>query len=1010
MMKSYIHKMAVAIILFLVGAVSYAQTSFSVSLKLTDEQSGEPVGFATVSLSVKGESKASKYVLSDSEGKAELTKVKKNTYILKAELMGYKEYQKEIAVEKDLNLGEIKMKVDTKVLDAASVSAVGNPIIVKKDTIEYNASSFKISDNDMLEDLLKKMPGIEVSSDGTVTANGETINKITIDGKTFFLDDPQLATKNLPANIVEKVKVIDRKSEQARFTGIDDGQQETIIDLSIYKGMMNGWFGNVMAGGGHDVPDKGYYTEENTFWEDGWRYQGAGILGNFKENSQISIIVNANNTNNRGFNDLAGGMMRGMMGGGGGMGRMGGGMMGGAGMFGSGNGITSSWMGGLNGAWDLFGDDMELSGNYLYNGSNNYVEETSSKITFMENGSRLLNDNNGYSTNGSQGHRFGIRLDHKFSESASLLFEPQINFGSGSYTQHSDFSTRTAMGADTTFTNSGFSDNLGDNKNWTASGRLLYRQRLGKAGRTLSAQLNYNFSNNEMVGFNQSLTSTDLNADGNYENEIVNQRYDQLSKGSSLTGRVVYTEPLTQNLFLEANYEYAWNKNVSGKDTYNSGLNDILDGALIYNPEGESYDATYSSSILNRYINQRAGVSFTWQTDKINAQLGAQVNPTNTHNETNGETYDEKVVNWSPAARIRYSITDNMQLTFNYDGRSSQPSTSQLMPVPDNTDPLNVSLGNPNLTSYFNHNIRAMYRFTDMRTFTSLNASINGGMVQDAITNAQWYDKSGAQYSIPVNGPGTGNVNAMIMANAPIAKSGFSIMTNTNARYNHSTSYIGSGALDTDKYYDAANADFNYALFNQDYADLSKTDDFVTNKIRTMSISEMLRLTYRTDVLELVAGARTNVSKSWYTMESANTKATWNNNASFSVNWTLPFGMNLISDLNYNWYYGYTTEQKPEFILNAEITQLVLNNKATIALRAYDILNQAKNLMVTDASNYHQEVRNNTLGRYVVVSFTYRFGTFNNRRGGGPRGGGPRGAGGPPAGMPMGGPPMMMMR
>ena len=1006
--------MAVAIILFLVGAVSYAQTSFSVSVKLADEQSGEPVGFATVSLTVKGENKATKYVLSDSEGKAEITKVKPNTYILKAELMGYKEYQKEIKVEKDLNLGEIKMKVDTKLLDAASVSAVGNPIIVKKDTIEYNASSFKTSDNDMLEDLLKKLPGIEVSSDGTVTANGETINKITIDGKTFFLDDPQLATKNLPANIVEKVKVIDRKSEQARFTGIDDGQQETIIDLSIYKGMMNGWFGNVMAGGGHDAPDKGYYTEDNTFWEDGWRYQGAGILGNFKENSQISIIVNANNTNNRGFNDLAGGMMRGMMGGGGGMGRMGGGMMGGAGMFGSGNGITSSWMGGLNGAWDLFDDSMELSGNYLYNGSNNYVEETSSKTTFMENGSRLLNDNNGYSTNGSQGHRFGIRLDHKFSESSSLLFEPQINFGSGSFSQHSDFSTRTAMGADTTFTNSGFTDNTGNNNNWTASGRLLYRQRLGKAGRTLSAQFNYNFSNNEMTGFNQSLTRTDLNADGVYEDDIVNQRYDQLSKGSSLTGRVVYTEPLTQNLFLEANYEYAWNKNESGKDTYNSGLNDILNGGLIYNPEGESYDATYSSSIINRYINQRAGVSFTWQTDKINAQLGAQVNPTNTHNETNGETYDEKVVNWSPAARIRYSITDNMQLTFNYDGRSSQPSTSQLMPVPDNTDPLNVSLGNPNLTSYFNHNIRAMYRFTDMRTFTSLNASINGSMVQDAITNAQWYDKSGAQYSIPVNGPGTGSVNAMIMANAPIAKSGFSIMTNTNARFNHSTSYIGSGALDTDKYYDAANADFNYALFNQDYADLSKTDDFVANKTRTMSISEMLRVTYRTDALELVAGARTSVSKSWYTMNSVNTKATWNNNASFSVNWTLPFGMNLISDLNYNWYNGYTTEQKPEFILNAEITQLVLNNKATIALRAYDILNQAKNLMVTDASNYHQEVRNNTLGRYVVISFTYRFGTFNNRRGGGPRGGGPRGAGGPPSGMPMGGMPMggppMMMR
>ena len=568
-MNMYLMKKILAAFgLFLIGAVSYAQSS--VSLKLTDEQTGEPVGFATVSLTVKGESKPVKYVLSSSEGDAVITKVKKNTYILKAEMMGYKMYQQSIVVDKDVNLGTLKMQQDAKVLDAASVSAVGNPIIVKKDTIEYNASSFKTSDNAMLEDLLKKLPGIEVSSDGTVTANGETIKKITIDGKTFFLDDPQLATKNLPANIVEKVKVVERKSEQARFTGIDDGQDETIIDLSIYKGMMNGWFGNVMAGGGHDVPDQGYYTDENSFMDEGWRYQGAGILGNFREKSQISVIVNANNTNNRGFNDLAGSMMQGMRGGSGGMGRMSGGMRGGAGMFGSGNGITSSWMGGLNGAWDLLDGYMELAGNYLYNGSSNYVEETSSKVTFLENGSRLLNDNNGFSTTGSQGHRFGIRLDHKFSENSSILFEPQINFGSGSFVQHSDFSTRTAMGADTTNTNSGFNDNTGDNRNWSASGRLLYRQRLGKAGRTLSAQVNYSFSNNEMTGFNQSLTRTYIDNENQYE--PVNQRYDQLSKGASLSGRLVYTEPLTQNLFLEANYEYAWNRNISDKNTYNSGV------------------------------------------------------------------------------------------------------------------------------------------------------------------------------------------------------------------------------------------------------------------------------------------------------------------------------------------------------------------------------------------------------------------------------------------------------
>lgn len=996
--KSVLVKFTLVVVAFFLSLSVYAQNSVTVRMHLVDAASGAPVGFATASLTVKGEKTPVKYVLSDSEGKAVLQKVKKGTYVLKAELLGYKPLEMEVKVEKELDLGTLKMSEDAELLDAANVSAVGNPIIVKKDTIEYNASSFKTSDNDMLEDLLKKLPGVEVNSDGTITANGETITKITIDGKTFFLDDPQLAAKNLPAKMIEKVKVVERKSEQARFTGIDDGQEETIIDLSVYKGMMNGWFGNVMAGGGHDMPDKGYYTDSKSALKDGWRYQGAGIVGNFKEDSQISIILNANNTNNRGFNDLAGGMMRGMRGGGGGMGR-------GMGGFGGGNGITSSWMGGLNGAWDLFGGDMELSGNYLYNGSDSYVEEESSKITYMEDGSRLLNDNTGTSTNASQGHRFGIRLDHEFSENTSILFEPQFNFGSGSYSERSDFSTRTARGADTTFTNRGFNDNRGDNNNWSASGRLLFRQRLGKPGRTISANINYSFSNNEMTGFNQSLTQTDFNSDGVYDDEIVNQRFDQLSTSSSLSGRLVYTEPLAKTLFLEASYQYSWNINESGKNTYNSGSNNYDMSYMIYDYTGEVYDPTYSSSIVNRYINQRAGLTLSWQKEKINAQIGAQLNPTNTYNETNGKSYNSKVLNWSPEARVRYMFNDNTNIMVFYNGRSAQPSTSQLMPVPDNTNPLNISLGNPYLEPYFNHNLRANFRYTNMTSFTSVNASINGSLVQDAITNAQWYDQAGTQYSIPVNGPGTGSVNGHVMVNSPIGLSDFSIMSMTNARYNQSVSYIGTGALASDKYYDAENAVFDYDLFHKDFPDLGNTDAFTKNRIQTMGITQMLRLTYRNDFVELVAGGRTNMSKSWYTMNAANQKATWNNNVSFEMNWTLPFGMNLISDLNYNWYNGYTTPQEPEFILNAEITQLLFNKTCTLALRAYDLLNQAKNLSVTDASNYHQEVRNNTLGRYIVVSFTYRFGTFGGNRGhrgpGGMRGG-PGGMGRGPMGPPMG--------
>ena len=996
---SFLLKTFFVTVFALIAFSAYAQNSFNVKVKFVDTNTNEGVAGATASLTVKGEEKPAKYSLTDENGAAEFTKVKKGTYIYKAEIMGYKTYEKEVVIEKNLDLGTIKLEEDIEVLDAAKVTDVGNPIIVKKDTIEYNASSFKTSENDMLEDLLKKLPGVEVGTDGSITANGETISKITIDGKTFFLDDPQLASKNLPAKMVEKVKVVERMSEQSRFTGIDDGNHEHIIDLSVQKGMMNGWFGNLMAGGGHDVPEAGYYNDEHSFWNEGWRYQGNGMIGNFKQDSQISIILNANNTNNQGATNMAGAMMGGMMGG----------MRGGRG--GGGSGETSSWMTGLNGSFDLFDGDMELAGNYVYNGSNSRVKDESSKITYMENGSRLLSDDNGISQNSTQGHRFGIRMDHKFSETTSLLFEPQINFGSGTTSDFSDFATRTAMGADTTYTNKGFTSNNGNNNNWTTSGRILFRQRLGKAGRTMSINGNYNYSNNDMISYNRSVTMTKFDQDGNPildpTKDIINQMYDQNSKSASLTGRFVYTEPLATNLYLEGSYQYSWSQSKSVKDAYNA-LDSKVDGTTVSQSgyDMNNPDPVYSSKIINKNIRHQAGVTLSYQNDKLNAQVGMRALPQRTINETNGESYDNSVTNWSPTARVRYQFTDYVNLDANYSGSSSQPSTSQLMAVPDNTNPLNISLGNPNLQPYFNHNARLGFGYTNRETFTSLRASFSGGMVQGAITNAQWYDNAGVQYSIPVNGPGTGNVSGSLMLNTPLGNSNFSIMSNTSARYNESTSYIGSGTLDSGKYYDPAHPDeFNHDAFHEDFDGLISSGALVINKTQSMNISENLRFTYRNDVIEVVASGRTNMSKSWYTIQAASQNTTWNNNVSMEVNWTLPFGMNLIANGRYNWYVGYTTQQDPEFVLNAEITQLLLNNTCTIALRGYDLLNQAKSLSVSDTSNYHQERRTNTLGRYVVLSFTYRFGTFGGRRGGSRGPGGMRGGagGGRMMGPPMGG-------
>ena len=384
-------------------------------------------------------------------------------------------------------------------------------------------------------------------------------------------------------------------------------------------------------------------------------------------------------------------------------------------------------------------------------------------------------------------------------------------------------------------------------------------------------------------------------------------------------------------------------------------------------------------------------MNFSYQKKKFRAQLGASVNPTDTYNETTGhDAYRSKVINWSPQAMLNYEFTENSNVRFFYFGWSNQPSTSQLLPVPDNSDPLNIALGNPNLNPYFNHNIRGNFRYTNKKTFTSVNARFGGSLVENAITSAQWYDPAGVQYSIPVNGPASGNVDARIMVNSPFGKTGLSIFSMTFARYNQSTSYIGTGALESSKYYDAENASFDYSLFNQDFPDLGASDKFITNRTQTMNFTQRLRLTYRNDFVEVTLGGRTRMSKSWYTMENSQLKATWNNQADMSMNWTIPGGINLIADLDYNWYNGYTTPQEDEYVLNAEITKQLFKKKFTLALKAYDILGQSKNLSVTDSANYHQEVRNNTLGRYIILSLTYRFGNFNrNGQNRGPMGGPP---------------------
>lgn len=964
------------------GVIAFAQSGSTVKALLVDENTGEPVGFATVSIVPSGKTTVSKYGQSAEDGTITLKSVAQGKYDFKVDLMGYKPYSAEISVGSgEVNLGTIKLSLDRTVLDAASVSAVGNPVIVKKDTVEYTASSFKTTDNDVLEDLLKKLPGVEVSEDGSITANGETISKITIDGKTFFLDDPQMASKNIPAKMVNRLKIIKQKSEESQFTGIDDGEEETVIDLSVQPEMMRGLFGQMSAGGGADLPSQDGIESDP-------RYVGNAFIGRFTTNSQISVILNGNNTNNRGSTNRSGNMMSGMMGG----------MMGGGqGGWGRGNGITTSYMAGINAAGNLFDDRMEIGGNYVYNNSNNDVEETSQKTTYLED-YNLIYNSGGVSTTNSGGHSFGLRMEHEFSENTSILFEPQVNFGTGSYVQSSrDTTFNDDLAGNVSKLNEAYTDNSGNNKNVSTSARFLLRQRLGKAGRTLTANVNFSYSDNRLTGLNENGTRSFLD-DGSETLESVNQSFDNLQRSTSLSGRLTYTEPLADKLYLEANYSYNWSRSLSDKTTY-----DLNNGGAI--------DYNYSNNIVNESNRQQIGANLMYQGQKMRAQLGFSAIPTRTYNSTTkynavDETYSPQVYddfrwNFSPQAMLTLDPSDYFSTRIRYRGNTSQPSTSQLMPVPDNSNPLNITFGNPTLTPYFSHNLNADINYSNRVKFSSASIRLRGGFTQNPIVDATWYGSNGAQYSMPFNGPTTANASADMFMNFPIGESGFSVNNSLGASWRRGASYVGTN-IDMSTYEDPDKGFYDFMEeFIDNFNDPAYFAEHITENITTtVSMNERLRLRYRTDALEATLGGRTRMNKSWYTISTLQDQTTtWNNQVSVGLtyDWN-SLGLTFESDFDYNWYNGYSTAQPSECVLNAEISKLLFNNNVTLTLRGYDILGQSKNLTVSDSSNYHSETVNNTLGRYIIVSVSWRFGTMGRGSGRGP-GRGP--------GMPGGRPPMM---
>ena len=432
---------------------------------------------------------------------------------------------------------------------------------------------------------------------------------------------------------------------------------------------------------------------------------------------------------------------------------------------------------------NFFDDRMELSGDYSFNGSDRESKSLSSQRNYLLNNgvrSDLIKNTEDLSNSHNQGHSVGLRIEHEFSKNCSIIFQPQLSFNTGRSVSGQIFDSQTDyLNGVISPTNDGFSSNASDTRSVNTSGMFMYRQRIVLPGRTLTARVNYNLSNSTSDGFNQSITNTYFGA--NKTSSIVNQRNAQTNNNASVNFQSTYTEPLGNHFYAEANYNLSWSRQDSEKKVYDSGnddglstmphgtMSDVVKARDHYVSNGEVDDVDYSNRIINESLNQTIGLNMLYQSDKLRAQVGASLRPTRTHNSTTKSSYQMDttftVYNWSPQAMLQWDATDNLNIRFNYRGNSSQPSISQLMPVPDNSNPTRVSLGNPSLAPYFSHNVNGDFRF-------------NGGMTQSPIVNAV-ITTNGVQHTVPFNGPNSYNGNVNLMMNLPIFSQQFTVNSNT---------------------------------------------------------------------------------------------------------------------------------------------------------------------------------------------------------------------------------------
>lgn len=873
-----------------------AQNNTQITGTVLDKADNSPVEHASIRILHAKDSSFVKGVATDDAGKF-LISVSPGKYIISASYLGYKEtFVNADVTKRSIVMENIYLSADGIMLNEAVATAKAAEIAIKGDTVEYNADSYKVQPSAVVEDLLKKMPGAEVDSEGKITINGKEIKKILVDGKEFFSSDPKVASKNLPAAIVDKLQVLDRKSDMAQMTGFDDGDDETVINLTVKKNMKQGLYGSTTTGAGSDG-----------------RYGLSGIANYMHNDNQFTLMGGSNNTNNEGFTDNIGNTFRGLRTGG---------MN-----FGGGNGIIQSTTGGFNFAMAP-SNKFKWGGNIRVGGTENDL-----RINNYEGG--LFQRTNSRGVNKSDNVGVDLRFEWMPDLSTKIIFSPKLQYGQNKNSSKSDFWTTSQNLNDTI--NWGNSTYLSEGESRSASAKLEVSRRLGKKGRVISFSLSGGFDdlNNDIESWYKKTIRRGLDSDSLSIKDI---RTNQNNEGHNWAAYISYVEPIGRNNFIQFNYSFKKNYSVADQNSFRN------DGSGTYT----IIDTTATKNLENNFVNQEIGINFKSVRDKYNYTVGVMLQPSNMDSwiitPKNKDEISNSVLNYAPVAQFNYLWDKRHNLRIDYSGTTTQPTTTQLSSVRDESNPLKVTYGNPNLKPSFNNRFRLRYQKFNPEKASAFMVFGGFSFSSNDIVSRTYLLDGGGQESTFDNINGNWSTNLRVIVNRPLRNKKFSL---------NSMSFG------------------NYAR-NNGYVDLDK------NTVNNLNLVESLGLQYRSELFDAGLRGTLRYATTGNSLKRFQDRTVYNYGGSFNTTWYLPYNFIIDTDLNYSANAGTTQGfELNEWLWNASMSKQIFKAKnGTIKFSLYDILHQRTSISQSFNSLFVSETITNVLESYFMVSFIYRFQMF----------------------------------